>query len=365
MERDGLTLITPRKSKNQWKSGERWFRSMIVADGQVVSVGYPKFFNAEEHQAQAEREQLVRLLQTGDGQAWAEHKMDGSLVIRSVIAGKVIFRTRGTFDGGEMGDVIRKTAEKYPALLDPKVSADGSLLFEFVSSDPRYQVIIRSDVDDLIFLDHVDHTQLRLSDREAKEKIAEEYQLHLVDTHPIAHLGRLSKEVGGWDSEGVVVRFDHGQKLLKVKSRAYLQLHRLKNQMTIDSLQELCEREKIRKPQQFEKMLRKQGADWELLQGSREAVTAYCDALDTADADFERLNDQVDMACVRHPGDNSAVIAELNQTLDGAEREAALLLVDGREAGAAEKLRVAAIEAGLKPFAEREGDLIGELLDES
>ena len=351
-ERDGLRLITPTDRKYLWKPEHLFFRSAIVDDsGRIVSSGFPKFFNAGEAQAAAVQRQLVNELQSG-AEVWAEEKLDGALIIRSVIEGEVVFRTRKTFDGGERGEEVRRlAAERYPALLDPALHGDQSLLFEHLSSDPRFRVVLGYEQDDLVFLDAVDHQALELSTRETKEAIAEALALRLVASHPLPHsLKELEREVAAWDNrEGVVIRFSAGQGLMKVKSRQYLKLHRLKHRLSASGIREFCEQNKVRTPEAFERQMKRAGGDWEILEAARAPVEAYCAALERSETRISELEVEVEMLFVANPGRPDAVKAAINE-LPESEREVALLLFDGREGPAEERLRTMMVEKALQPF---------------
>jgi len=55
-----------------------------------------------------------------------EEKLDGALIIRSVIGGEVVFCTRGTFDGGERGREARRIKAEINEL--PEGERDAALL---------------------------------------------------------------------------------------------------------------------------------------------------------------------------------------------------------------------------------------------
>lgn len=86
-------LITPKRGKTAWEPHEMGLRSVLCApDGRVLSRGLPKFFNHSENAAHDA--ETRRLLAAGATCQYAE-KLDGTLIILSVIDGRPHPRTRG------------------------------------------------------------------------------------------------------------------------------------------------------------------------------------------------------------------------------------------------------------------------------
>jgi hypothetical protein len=236
----GYLLIHPSRGKYDWELDELGFRSVVLApNGNVVSVGWPKFFNQGER---SEHDAVIAEELSG-GQAVITHKHDGSLLIRSVLPdGRILFRTRDTFDGGKFAPLAEAVAkEKYPALLDPTFFPHGSLLFEYVGGGNQIVVRYEGD-DDLIFLGAAEHGavgSVRYVAYRDLDAIATPNGLRLVETYPWATDG-ISSVLGlvqNWDTaEGVVVRSADGQTLLKIKSAWYFAQHALRWHMTYDAI---------------------------------------------------------------------------------------------------------------------------------
>lgn len=248
-ENGDYLLVHPSRGKFDWEADELTFRSMILdaRDGAAVSVGWPKFFNQGEwpdhdHVIAAELE---------SGRAVITHKHDGSLIIRSVLPdGRVLFRTRDTFDGGKFAPLAEAVARaKYPALLDPLAWPSGSLLFEYVGAGN--QIVVRYEGgDDLIFLGAAAHhlpgsapAAVRYLPYAELETLAPMLGLRLVETYPWAADGIASilGMVQDWDkAEGVVIRSSDGQTLLKVKSAWYFAQHALRWHVRLSNIARFC-----------------------------------------------------------------------------------------------------------------------------
>lgn len=241
----GYLLVHPSRGKFEWEADELRFRSVVLTpDGRVVSTGWPKFFNQgewPEHDAAIAAE-------LESGRAVITHKHDGSLLIRSVLPdGRILFRTRDTFDGGKFAPLAEAVArDKYPVLLDPAFWPHGSLLFEYVGAEN--QIVVRYEGgDDLILLGAAQHGQIKAGVRYLPYAelghVADSHGLRLVETYDWSANGIASilEMVREWDkAEGVVVRSSDGQTLLKVKSAWYFAQHALRWQMTYEAIARFC-----------------------------------------------------------------------------------------------------------------------------
>lgn len=280
-----------------------------------------------------------------------------SLAIRSVVNGEVMFRTRGSWDGGDFGVAMRGVAaRKYPALLDPKVHPDGSLLFEFTSPREQFRVVLRYPEDDMTLLGAMDHSNLRQSDLQELQSLSEKHGLKMVETMEVPHsLGDLSKAVRDWEGrEGVVVRCNDGQTFVKVKSQSYLALHRLRSHMNSKSLRALCDEHRVTSIPQYRKILEEKGGDWEIFQDSQPMVEAYIGARKASNARFAELDAIVTQKSLEYRGDRKRFATEWAPTLSSHEKPVAFLLLDGREAAAQDKLADSLVSQALERFDKEE-----------
>lgn len=277
----GYLLVHPSRGKYDWEDDELGYRSLVMSPDskRVVSVGWPKFFNQGEW-PDADAAIGVEL---ENGTAVITHKHDGSLLIRSVLPdGRILFRTRDTFDGGKFAPLAEAVARaKYPSLLDPTVWAHGSLLFEYVGAGN--QIVVRYEgEDELILLGAVLHDDgngrvkyLPLSELEG---IARAHHLRLVETYDWQTGGVASvlAMVQDWDTaEGVVVRSGDGQTLLKVKSAWYFAQHALRWRMTYESIVRFCIDGSIENEAQMTEALVRAGWDYETTVTAKEHFARY------------------------------------------------------------------------------------------
>ena len=351
--RDGLVLITPARTKMSradWREEELIMRSLVVREhtGEVVSVGFPKFFNRGESGDGAsllspEDRRLDRELAAGEPVHYTE-KVDGSLMIRSVVDGAVMIRTRGTLAQSDHTRAMSAlAAARYPALLDPAFAPEASLLLEFVS--PRFRVVVGYETEDLTLLGAVCHRSLRLADMPALEALAGAGDLRLVDlvelpSDPVALVTAVRAQA---DGEGIVARCDSGQTLVKIKSASYLALHRLRFALSARVVREVCEQRQVSSLEDFGVYLAEQGADFELVSDARPLVDAYLAALDDAAEEFAELAARVPVELAAAV-DRKAFAVGFAVPLGGARTGAAFALADGDPERAQRLLRQRALD---------------------
>lgn len=273
-------LVHPSRGKYDWEPDELGYRSVVFDDaGGVVSVGWPKFFNQGEW---AETDAAIAH-ELEEGRAVITHKHDGSLIIRSVLPdGRILFRTRDTFDGGKFAPLAEAVAKaKYPALLDALFFPHGSLLFEYVGAGN--QIVVRYEGgDDLILLGAALHDgptvrYLAFPDVEA---VAHANGLRVVEVYDWSDakngVGEILSLVQDWDkAEGVVVRSGDGQTLLKVKSAWYFAQHALRWHMTYESICRFVIDGGITDETRLAEALQKAGWDYETTVTAREHFARY------------------------------------------------------------------------------------------
>jgi len=282
---DGLTLVCPKKNLWDWEEDEKWLRSVVVDNnGFVVSCSWKKFGNYGEFVT--DTSSLDHALASNRPVIFS-HKEDGSLAIRSIIDGRVIFRTRGTMFGGEatddepsFGERFKLVAtQKYPKLLDNTWLTDRSLLFEYVA--PSNTIVVRYKSEDLIFLGFVMHNDLRIGEWEELEEVADVGNLNLVRLHELpSDPIKLIEEVKVWKDEGVVVRCEDqkgnpDQNFVKIKSAHYLANHRMKFSMRYPTIVEFVESANIKNESQLVTELQACDYDWEIIESAKEFYEQY------------------------------------------------------------------------------------------
>jgi len=286
-EFENYWLVHPSKGKWEWEPDELYFRSVILSpDGNVLSTGFPKFFNQGEF---PEHDAIVAT-ELQSGQAVITHKHDGSLLIRSVLPdGRILFRTRDSFDGGKFAPLAEAVAKaKYPRLLDPTYFTHGSLLFEYVGEENQIVVRYRGE-DDLIFLGAAQHGAVgtvRYLPFAELETVANDAGLRLVETYSWSAEGIASilEMVRDWDkAEGVVVRSSDGQTLLKIKSAWYFAQHALRWHMTYESICRFAIDGNITTEEQLVSALAQAGWDYETTLTARDHFRKYLKAREVAE----------------------------------------------------------------------------------
>jgi hypothetical protein len=224
----GHRLVTPLKRPTDgdgmmtdFRDGEDWLRSLETdADGEVVSVGFPKFYN---HGEKPERDAVAARWRAEGCPAYVREKFDGTLVIATFRGGRRHYRTRGQFNMGSFQDAL---AEALPTL-EPVGGAPGvSYLLELLGPVSR-QVVDYGDRHTLRYLACVRHG-IGLDRDCGALAIGVQWSRTLEGPGAVAAFAAEVAASGREVGEGFVVDTVHpsGDRLLvKVKSDWYRQAH--------------------------------------------------------------------------------------------------------------------------------------------
>lgn len=321
-----VVLITPGFDKHAWGLDEVHLRSLLCRpDGTVLSSGFPKFFNYGENEEDTKK--INKMIADPVSLVSYTEKLDGSLVIRDVIDGRVHMRTRGSHQLGEGFEAAWKLAEeKYPNLLNPKVGDPiMSYLFEYTS--PDNQIILKYDESRLTFLGMVSkETLMMYGGREhVLESIASDFGTPYVQFHDMPQdFDEATKLIQGWgESEGVVLRLrpntDSLQRvwMTKIKAEKYIRLHSLKFYLTTDKLKQFCWIKGIDTEQKLRDEMFSVGIDWEAVEFCLPAFHEYLEhkeMVEKKSAEFLQLIADEKVADLPSRKD---VAVKLNELADG------------------------------------------------
>lgn len=225
-----LFLITPSKEGTEWNKDNLIFRSSIWNEaGELVSAGFPKFFNLGEKES-------INPAPVDLSGAFITKKLDGSLLIVSKYKGQFILRTRGTFDASihENGDELKEFKQKILPCLDENFFSretwDHSYLFEWRS--PNRTIVIKHIEVNFVLLGVIVHHDYSIEDRRNIEFMKSWYNVEIVPKIFVDSLPALLEanfQLQG--EEGFVIYSSNGQILHKLKTPWYLVRHRLKSQL--------------------------------------------------------------------------------------------------------------------------------------
>ena len=269
-QQDGFTLITPNLKKTQWQfnpddpyanDSELVWRSALLNERmEAVSLGFPKFGNHGQWGFEELDKKIERSI--SDRTALLTAKEDGTLVIRSVYEGKVIWRTRNSFDLGPFHDPVMVLSNLDPLLPMPEYYTEYHMLFEYVS--PTNQIIIKYDVPNLILLAIRQDHRLLQKDEWYWPSGPHIRTMRMSFHDPIG----LQKEIselerdGLWDSEGVVVRTPDGL-MSKIKGSEYLKTFRVRYFFKYGDFAALCLSNKVTDLSEAKSICIANGVDWE------------------------------------------------------------------------------------------------------
>ncbi len=322
-----VVLITPGFDKHSWEDDELHLRSLMLApNGHILSSGFPKFVNY------GEKPEHDRLAQEAiiSGRAWHSEKMDGSLIIRSVINGQVHFRTRGShkladeFEGPVM-DLIRTC---YPLLLDPNVESvpNTSQLFEYTSPDNR--IVLEYEEPRLTYLasmwwDQYDGVTISHWRQNNVEYVAANMGVPAVQYHELPYGPEvLLEEVRGWEaSEGIVVRCEVPGRVqphfVKIKAAEYVRLHSLKYHLTREKVIMFCYTQNLNSLDELKEEMYQLGVDWEAVSFIQPHFEEYLERKRRINAEVSEFIAEVDKQEVAKLPTRKRIALTLQKIADG------------------------------------------------
>lgn len=221
-------LISPNNITCVWDDTTLKFRSLAVnkKNNEIISRGFDKFFNWNEK---------PDLDKFPDGPFTAIAKKDGSLLIWGYYNNHIISRTRNTFNAEflQNGHEIQLLKNKYKYFVnDLSNFADYSILTEWQT---KSNVIVINEVEEptltLIGVIHNDTGELKT--QTDLDSLAKHWKLDRPKVYEFSSISECLNDVQMWEGiEGVVVYSEDGQKLRKIKSDWYCDLHKIRTGIT-------------------------------------------------------------------------------------------------------------------------------------
>jgi hypothetical protein len=313
-QQDGLTLVTPSLDKDYWQYNPEdpyandselvWRSALLDEDMRPISLGFPKFANYGEPGWETIDNKIDQSI--ADGTALLTAKEDGTLIIRSVWNGKVIWRTRNSFDLGPFHDPVMELVRQNQYLSYPTFWEYSHMLFEYVS--PANQIVIQYKEPQLILL-AIREAHKILPFWYSVENCWVEFSITpirsvLLDSKTPTEMQKEITELEQqciWDCEGVVVRTPDGL-MSKIKGNEYLRIYRMRFFFKYDDFAKLCLENGVMDISEAKEICLDNGVDWEALPNVDNWFNTYIERYDrfcedtvwTEDAVWEWKRDNPD-----------------------------------------------------------------------
>lgn len=265
-------LIRPVHIGVKFNNENKVFRSSLWGiDGELISAGLPKFTNWGENPENFPVPTSLKNCQIVS-------KIDGSQLIFSYYQKNLIVRTRGTVDASklEFGHELEILKEKYSKIWDYS-DVSSSLILEWVSPAQRI-VIDYGPEPDLYLIAKINHSDYSLESQNSLDSIALELGVKRPEYFRFETLPDLLQSVQLFKNlEGVCLYSNNGQTIHKIKAEEYLNLHRFKENATLESTLDLFVEFEYPLYPEFEKKLIEK-FDYECFNMVRRFASAVCDA---------------------------------------------------------------------------------------
>jgi len=208
--------------------------------GKCIAYTFPKFFNLEERP-----DTQPNVLPWSSGFQTFE-KMDGWLGTLYFYEGEFRIATRGSFESPGAQWATKHLHSEYPYLIVPN---NITLMFEIIS--PQTKIIVDYDFEDLVLIGAFNFSTGQEMPWSYVASLGKQNGFRLPKTYHVAtvkDIFRHNKTLSGKENEGVVVRFNNGQRV-KIKSRDYLRRARILSNLGPLSIWETMENGRV--PEQY------------------------------------------------------------------------------------------------------------------
>lgn len=224
-------LITPQMNA-KWSNDNLFYRSLIIdKEGNVLSSGWPKFFNY------GEKPGCCPSLDEHNDWRFVD-KVDGTLVICDYINNQFSMRTRGTVTYATQNNApdFELLPQKYPKVVEfLKENPHITLLFELVT--PNNVIVVRPKEVDFYLLGAINKDNMTVvTSSEMTDIWRQVGPIQTPQTFTFSSTTKLSEiaqHIKNWrDKEGIVISYNNNQNRIKLKSDWYLFCHRVKSQLS-------------------------------------------------------------------------------------------------------------------------------------
>jgi len=285
-----IYLVQPIHIGCKWNKDNLIFRSSVwSANGDLISAGFPKFFNwGENIQLSPVPTDLknVHLLE----------KIDGSCLIVSRYAGKMMFRTRGTVDaykfenGNEIDEIFKYRCMQFIRDVMSAPNLHCSILFEWISAKRKIILDYGNKTADFILIGAIKHEDYTLFTQKELDEFAAKEGLKRPTVYSFSTVDEMLASVKAFKGkEGIVVYSKNDQVMHKTKGDAYLALHHLKSELSSESniLDVWLTFGKPTYQEFYDKVLNQ--FDFELVEHCKGSISKICDARKKVDMIIEGM----------------------------------------------------------------------------
>jgi len=221
-------LVNPDGFNAAWTQENSIFRSSVWSkSGELLSPGLKKFVNWSERP-----EHFPVPLNLKNTSMLS--KLDGSCLIISKVDDNVCARTRGTFDFRQMenGWELDVLKDKYPKAFDNILLDRGyTFIFEAVS-DVNKIILSYDDCPDMFLLNIISNHNYKYEIQNEVDSIAEAFSLKRPERRTFKNIDEMLEVIPEEEGiEGYCLYYGLDQKIVKLKTKKYLHLHRMKSDL--------------------------------------------------------------------------------------------------------------------------------------
>jgi len=285
-------LITPEMDA-KWNKNNLFYRSLIVdREGNVLSSGWPKFFNY------GEKPECYPKLEDYNDWRFVD-KVDGSLVICDYVNEQFSMRTRGTVSYKTLPNAkdFELLPEKHPKVVEfLKENPHLTLLFEIVT--PNNVIVVRPKEIEFYLLGAINKNgMVVVSNQDLTDIWRKIGPISMPQTYQFDNFSDLSKiyqHIKNWrGKEGIVISYNNNQNRIKLKSDWYCFIHRVKSQLnSTDNLIDFYIEKEMPSLEDFYKIIETE-FDYEIAIQLKDEMEKICDAGEKAKKYIDNLLEMI------------------------------------------------------------------------
>jgi len=313
-----VVLVTPAMGKTRWEPHELHLRSLLCRpNGEVISAGMPKFFNRGEV---AEHDRLTAEGLAENRTIFTE-KLDGTLIIASLVDGNVVLRTRGNHHLGDfqvpvtaliadwdLKHFLTVLAHKYGY---SEREPAHSLLFEYCAPTNRIVIGYSEPALTLIGYSLVEDGQLKMLRPDSLARTSSfNHVKELPAAKSLTEIAETLKDLKGAEGYVTWTRLADGAcHLLKHKSDWYFRMHGLRSQSSPNFIKEYCYLNDIKSVADLRTALEKDGFDWEFAKFMTAPYDEHVACTLRINLEIQEALVSMIRTCHAHPGEDRKTLA--------------------------------------------------------
>lgn len=198
----------------------------------IVSLPFPKFFNFIEEDCDI-KDESKKVVTT--------NKLDGSLLVVSIYDNDLLLSSKGSMGSWVIHEAMELIKEKHKNML--KNNKEHTFMFEYIN--PKKNPVLCYNDRKLVIVGMRNKNTGEIINPKTAFDTAEKYKIeHAEIIHDKARISEVREDIKGKEGAEGIVGYRKG-KLMKIKTKWYLERHKILSKLTDDKIRGLYFHEKL------------------------------------------------------------------------------------------------------------------------